>query len=181
MSSGFFELAQIQSPEECQTKDFQLVSKTIVWRWIDRIFLVSCFSIILTVAAADTWFAVINDEILVEEQNPVCEWLLHLAPEGCGCFIAGKICGAILVISILNALLRTNYRHGRLVIAAITLFQLGLLAYVCLSDPLLDDRINFHALFSEDELSIFKLKTIGSDLSIQIEAVINSKNLSPGR
>ena len=159
MSSGLFEIAQIQSSEKSQPHDFRFVSRMNVWRWTDRIFLMCCFSAILFVAAADTWFAVVNERILLEEKNPVCEWLIRLAPESCSFFIAGKICGTLLVVATLYTLLRVRYRFARLVIAVVALFQLGLITYLCLADPLLNGWINFDVLFDESIFRIFYVFT----------------------
>ena len=157
MSSGFFELAQIRSPEDHQLKDLRKIDRLNIRRWLERVFLLSCFSAILVVAATDTWLAVVNEKILLEEKNPICEWLIQLAPESCGFFIAGKICGTFLVVATLCSLLRARYRYAHLVIAAVALFQVGLLAYLFLSDPNVDDWINFAALFDKDAPSIFQV------------------------
>ena len=157
MSSGFYELAQVQSPEDYQVKDLQKINHMDIWSWVECFFLMSCFSAILVIAASDTWLAVVNEEILAEEKNPVCEWLIQLAPESCGYFIAGKICGTFLVLVTLCSLIRAKYRHAHLVIAAVALFQVGLLAYLFLSDPLVDDWINFAALIDRDEPSIIEV------------------------
>ena len=167
MSSDVFELASIQSSEDNRR-----------FRWADRIFLVSCVCIIPFVSAADTWLAVINDIILYQEANPVCEWLIRLAPDSCCYFVAAKICGTLLVMSTLYILLRERYRHARMVIAAVALFQVGLLTYLFLSDPKMGDWINFSMLFDETELSFFDAKTKETNLSSQIEAAVKHKNLS---
>ena len=132
-----------------------LMSKVNGCLCFDRIFLVTCFLTILFISAADTWFAVINDNILAAEMNPFCGWLLRLDANSCGFFIAGKACGLLIVFLTLFVLLRVKYRHARIVIAAVTLFQLGLFTHLCLSDPLIDGWINFQLLFDENERSIF--------------------------
>ena len=134
---------------------FYLVSKTSACRWADRIFLAGCFVVILFVSAADTWLAFANENILNMEKNLLCAWLLSMDADSCGFFIAGKACGALAVFLALLGLLRVRYQHARLVIAAVAMFQIGLLGYVCLSDPLLDGQINFQPLFDEGESSVF--------------------------
>ena len=178
MSSDVFELASIQSSEDNRSADSRLNDETNYFRWVDRIFLVSCVCIIPFVSAADTWLAVINNLILNEEANPVCEWLIRLAPDSCCYFVAAKICGTLLVMSTLYILLRERYRHARMVIAAVALFQVGLLTYLFLSDPKIGDWINFSVLFDDTELSFFDAKTKETNLSSQIEAAVKHKNLS---
>ena len=154
MSSDFIEVSSIHPIEERQPVRLGCVSKAAVWLWADRIFLVSSFCAILFVSLVDTWFASMNEYILLVEANPLCEWLIRLAPGSCGYFVAGKILGTILVMLALYGLLRFKYRHARLVIAAVALFQLGLLSYLCFSDPKMDNWINLPALFDEKEESI---------------------------
>ena len=132
-----------------------LVSKTRVYCWADQIFLVGCFALILFVSAADTWLAFVNDNILNVEKNLICTWLLSMDADSCKYFVAGKICGVLLVLLALLGLLRVKYRHARLVVGAVTMFQLGLMTYLCLSDPLMDDWINFQPLLDEAESSVF--------------------------
>ena len=164
-SSDWFEGNAIGSnwrAHSCKTSwptVFQRVDIANVYRWADRFFLMSCFVVISFVSAADTWFAAMNGNILNMEMNPLCTWLLRIDADSCGCFVAGKACGTLLVLLALFCLLRSKYRHARLVVAAVTLFQLGLLTYLCLSDPLMDDWINFQALFDEGESSVFNIFT----------------------
>ena len=132
-----------------------LLSKASVYRWADQVFLVSCLVIIFLVSVADTWLAFSNDNILNVEVNPLCTWLLSIDAESCGYFVAGKICGTLLVLLTLLKLLRLKYRHARLVLAAVTIFQIGLLAYIFLSDPFTDGWFNFQALFDAGEPSVF--------------------------
>ena len=157
MSSDFSELITIQLSEESQPRDFLFVGKLDLYRWVNQFFLVGCLSIILAVSAIDTWLATINAQILHQEANPICEWLIRLAPESHSCFIVGKACGAIMVTSILFGLAWAKYQHARLVILTVTFFQVGLLAYLWLSDPRVDGWINFSALFDDREPSIVRL------------------------
>ena len=164
MSSDFIDLGSIQCHEECRPELFRFVDQANVSRWVDRCFLLSCFSIILLVSAADTWFAYLNEDIIFDEKNPICLWLLQMEPASCGCFVAGKICGTLLVLSISYSLLRAKYRHARTVIAAVTAFQLGLLAYLCLSDAQMNGWINLSLLFDEAETSIFPTERFGVNI-----------------
>ena len=157
MSSNSIDLAPIKSSEKSQLKGYFFTAKLDVHRWLNQFFLVSCFGIITLISAADTWLAAANEMILNEEANPICAWLIQLAPENCSYFIAAKICGTLLVTSVLYTLVRAKYRHARLVIVSVTLFQIGLLAHLWLSDPLVDGWLNFHALFSEKEPSLIRV------------------------
>ena len=156
MSSNYFEIVQAQFLEGCHPTAIGDVNRSNICIWADRVFLIGCFSVILFVSSVDTWFACANPNILIDEKNPLCKLLLDMAPGSRACFIAGKTVGTLLVLSTLYCLLCSNYQYARHVIAAVTLFQLGLLIYLYLSDPLLDDWINFFALFDKEEPSILK-------------------------
>ena len=164
MSSDLGNLVSAQSHEKNRSEFFRYAGPTNVSRWADRIVLLSCFSVILLISAADTWFAYMNQAIIFDEKNPICLWLLQMEPASCGCFIAGKICGTLLVLSILYSLLRAKYRHARMVIAAVTAFQLSLLAYLCLSDAQMNGWINLSLLFEETETSIFPTERFNANV-----------------
>ena len=132
-----------------------LVDKATLYFWVDRFFLATCFIVILFVSAADTWFAALNANILNKEANPICLWLLQLDSNSCGYFLAGKTCGTLVVLTALFWLLRMKYKHARLIIGAVTLFQFFLLTYLFLSDPLMDNWINFELLGDNTEPSVF--------------------------
>ena len=138
-----------------QPGGFSLISKAKGYRLIDRIFLASCFVVILFISAADTWLALMNRNILNAEMNLICAWLLRIDAETSACFVAGKTCGTVLVLLSLFGLLHVRYRHARIVLGSVALFQICLLTYLCLSDPKMDGWINFQALFDETEASIF--------------------------
>ena len=141
--------------KESRSVGLSMMDKADVYRWADRLLLAMCFVVIGFVSATDTWLAYINGNILNVEKNPLCAWLLHLDADSCSYFIAGKTCGTLFVLVALISLLRARYRNARLIIAAVTLFQLGLFLHLCLSDPLIDGWINFQLLFDETEPSIY--------------------------
>ena len=155
--------AEADVGERSQVIHAFLPTKANRFSWINRTLLIGCFVMILLVSAVDTWFTSINDNILNVEKNPFCTWLLQMDAESCSFFVAGKILGTILVLSTLLGLLRLEYRYAWLVIIAVTLFQVGLISYLCLSDPKLDGWINFLALFDDAETSIFSGRFITSD------------------
>ena len=164
MSSGYYEIAPSLPSEDCKHLGSQPVSRMNFSRWVEQFHLANCFIVILSVAIIDTWFAVVNDNIIAGEKNPICLWLLRLDPDSCSCFIGGKVLGALIVLSTLLILLRMKYQYARLVTTVVALFQLGLLMYLCLSDPQLDGWINFNALFDQTESSIFN-HFLGPDLT----------------
>lgn len=112
---------------------------------------------IVSISAIDIWFAVENDSILRIEQNPICLALMNLDPSGFKFFIAGKVSGTAMVICSLIQLHRRKYRHAMMVTLAITAFQVGLLIYLTLSDPLTHNLPNFSLLFNDTSESIWEL------------------------
>ena len=120
--------------------------------------LVLCFVTIAAISALDTWFAVANETIMSLEQNPVCLALMQMEPQGLTCFIAGKSLGTLMVLLCLLALHHFSYQHAKLVTLCVALFQIGLLTYLTLSDPLFYDLPNFCLLFQETRDSIWVLR-----------------------
>ena len=118
-------------------------------------FLVSCFLTIAIISAIDIWFAVANTAILRVEKNPICMALIELEPQGFTFFIIGKAAGTLMVLLTLSLLYRVRYRHANMVTFAIALFQIGLLMYLTLSDPLTHDLPNFGLLFGESNESVW--------------------------
>jgi hypothetical protein len=121
-----------------------------------RLFVVVCFLTIASVAAFDTWSAAANSEIITVEKNPICVFLLDLDPEGRSYFVMAKILGAATTLFVLGLLLKVGYPHGYLVTGAITAFQIGLMIYLCFSDPRLYGLPNFFFFYDSAE-SIFVL------------------------
>jgi hypothetical protein len=122
------------------------------------VFVAICFLTIGTVSAFDTWSTAANSQILRMEQNPICEALLMLDPESCLFFVIGKSAGTITALFTLGLLLKKGYRHAMLITGSVALFQFGLLVYLCLSDPLMNNMPNFSLLFSETPESIFAIR-----------------------
>jgi hypothetical protein len=121
-------------------------------------FLTICFLTIAAISTLDIWFAVANSSILEVEQNPICRELIKLDQSGFSFFILGKALGTVTVLSTLTQLHRNRYRYASLVTVAITLFQLCLLTYMTLSDPLFYDLPNFSLLFAESPDSVWLLE-----------------------
>ena len=103
---------------------------------------------IAAVSMHDTYLAVIEEEILLMEKNPICVDLIRLDPEGLTFFILGKCIGTLAVIGTLAGLHWFNYTHAKIVTAAVALFQAFLLGYLHLSDPLMGGLPNFAVLFA---------------------------------
>lgn len=125
---------------------------------IRLVFAACCFAIIAGVSALDIWFAVENPSILHVEKNPVCAMLLEMDPQHCGWFVAGKATGTVLCLGLIAFMLRMKYRHANKVLVAVALFQMGLLVYLVLSDPLIGGLPNPRLLFSDTPESIWILK-----------------------
>ena len=121
MSSDCFEFAEIKASGQNGNMGFRFVDQANSLRWLNQILLITIFSLILFVTLVDIWFAVINDEILAQEANPICKWLIRLASNSLEYFIAGKILGALSVVSILYVFSQAKYQYARLVMVAVTL------------------------------------------------------------
>lgn len=106
------------------------------------------FIFIAAVSVYDTYLVTIEEHILWMEKNPICATLIRLEPNGFTFFICGKVVGALMVIFVLMKLHRIGYRYANYVTGSIAAFQLFLLVYLHLSDPLLGGLPNFALLFN---------------------------------
>jgi len=88
----------------------------------------------------------------------LCNGTNENVPNGFTFFIAGKASGTMVVIAALLLLHRFKYRHAMLVTLGVTLFQIGLLMYLTISDPTMHNLPNFSLLFCETPESIWELK-----------------------
>ena len=120
-------------------------------------FVAFCLSTIAVVSATDIWFAVVNSSIMVDEKNPICLALMKLYPHGFSFFIFGKSIGTLVVILTLLQLNIRNYQHAMKITIVVTCFQLGLLTYLTLSDPLTYNLPNFGLLFDETPECIWRV------------------------
>jgi len=120
-------------------------------------FIGCCLLTIVSISSIDIWFAVENASIIKVEKNPICLTLMKLDPEGFTFFIAGKASGTLVVVLTLLQLHRLRYRHAMLITIGVTLFQIGLLTYLTLSDPTMYNLPNFSLLFCETRESIWEL------------------------
>lgn len=123
-----------------------------------ELFFAGCFLTIIYVSVLDTWFAVENPAIIKMEQNPVCEMLMQLDPQGFSWFVAGKFAGNLVCLSSICAMFRLRYQHAGKVLVGVALFQLGLLGWLVLSDPKMGGMPNLCLLFSETPESIWRLR-----------------------
>lgn len=131
--------------------------KPLYFRLVPLMFVLLCFGVIAGVSAFDAWSTAANTQILRMEQNPICAALLRLDPKSCTYFVLGKSAGTLLTLSTLSVLLKSGYQHAMLVTGSVAMFQLVLLMYLCLSDPLMYGLPNFSLLFKETPESIFEL------------------------
>lgn len=117
-----------------------------------------CLLVIAAVSATDIWFAVENSSIMKVEQNPICKALIEMDPQGFTWFILGKSAGTVFVLTTLVMLQVRRYRFAGMVTFVVTAFQLGLLTYLTLSDPLTHNLPNFGLLFSDTPECIWRIE-----------------------
>ena len=88
-------------------------------------------AVILVVAASiyDA-FLVYHYRLAIEEQNPLCAWLISLEPDHVSVFLLGKGLGTILVATVLVSLFRFWKPVATPVALALVLFQAGLMVYL---------------------------------------------------
>ena len=119
--------------------------------------IVVCFVIIASVSTLDALLVAWNPLIEHGEKNPICLALIQMAPRSLIVFFVGKGLGTIGVLATLGYLLKVNVFRPKIVLASITLFQIGLLTYLYLSDPLIGGLPNFALLFRDTQESVFQL------------------------
>jgi len=119
--------------------------------------IVVCFVIIASVSTLDALLVASNPQIQLVEKNPICLALIQMAPRSLTAFFVGKGLGTIGVLATLGYLLKVNVCRPKIVLASITLFQIGLLTYLFLSDPLIGGLPNFALLFRDTQESVFQL------------------------
>ena len=87
---------------------------------------------VILVAATSAYdaFLVYRYRFAVNEQNPICAWLISLEPEYVSCFLLGKGLGTLIVVSVLIYLFRYWRRAAIPVALSLVLFQLGLMTYL---------------------------------------------------
>ncbi|MCH2180228.1 MAG: hypothetical protein MK106_15660 [Mariniblastus sp.] len=122
-----FLLKQRQTQEVLLSQYFSFV--TILDQWFFRaacvfIGLVSLYDALL----------VVEYRYGISEENPVCRYLIGLAPETLTFFLAGKFVGTTLVLSILVAISKFRFGWACLIAFALVVFQIGLLFYLQCAD-----------------------------------------------
>ena len=123
-----------------------------------KILVAACVLTIAAISGLDIWFAVESSSILRQEKNPICLWLMQLEPDHFTFFIAGKSTGTLAVLLTLVLLNTRGYRHAMFVTLTVTLFQICLLTFLTLSDPLTNGLPNFSLLFQDTRESIWNLR-----------------------
>ncbi|OYV85572.1 MAG: hypothetical protein B7Z73_13315 [Planctomycetia bacterium 21-64-5] len=102
----------------------------LAWRRVQRGFL-SMWLFVSLVSAYDAWLAVKYWDSLVQmERNPVCQYLIDIAPDDSSIFLRVKTSGTLAVLSVLASLYRNRPRLAMPVTAAVSVFQFGLLLYL---------------------------------------------------
>jgi hypothetical protein len=118
-----------------------------------------CFTIIASVSTLDALLVAWNPLIEQGEKNPICLALIRMCPRTLVAFFVGKGLGTISVLAIIGYLLKANVYRPRVVLASITLFQIGLLTYLYLSDPLIGGLPNFALLFRDTPETVFRMNS----------------------
>ena len=109
-----------------------------------------CLLFIVGVSIYDSYLVALYPlTILEDERNPICKLLIQKDPLNLSWFLAGKFIGNLIVIGTLSLLCWIGYRRFMTVTVGVTLFQLGLLAYLTLSDPV-TGLLHFDDLVSHD-------------------------------
>lgn len=112
----------------------QLFAQPILDARASRVFWF-CVAFILCVSIYDSYLVgVYRDSILIDERNPVCEFLIRLDPQHLSWFLVGKLLGNVLVVGSLVALLRSGFRRTLTVAKSVAGFQLLLLVYLLFAD-----------------------------------------------
>jgi hypothetical protein len=99
------------------------------------------------VSIYDTYLVVIEPNILAMEKNPICTRLIKMDPDSLSYFIAGKMAGTLVVISVLSLIHHLRYSGTLVVTGGVVAFQAMLLIYLHLSDPRIGGLPNFALLF----------------------------------
>lgn len=93
-----------------------------------------CCWLIGMTSAFDAFLAVyFKETILYLEQNPVCLQLIEWEPTFMSLFIVGKFTGTLMAIGVMVWLFRFRRHMGFAVAMAISVFQVGLIAYQMIS------------------------------------------------
>ncbi|MEM9942453.1 MAG: hypothetical protein AAF939_12880 [Planctomycetota bacterium] len=95
-----------------------------------------CIAIILAVSTYDTYLVFVHQRHIIKmERNPICLFLIRLDPENMTFFLMGKFLGNLGVVCVLAALKWLCFRPYLLVAGLVAGFQIGLLGFLLLSDP----------------------------------------------
>ncbi len=89
--------------------------------------------IIMSISVYDAYL-VYKYRDVIEEHNPICNWLISLEPQHVTFFLLGKGLCTLFVVLSLAGLFRFWRRGGVLVVAALLSFQVGLLGYLHTSE-----------------------------------------------
>lgn len=99
--------------------------------WVGSTYFATCCAVIGMISCYDMMLVFVHREtILHMEQNPICLALLRMEPKCFSLFVLAKTIGTLTVLAILVKLFRSQFHSSHSVTSSITLFQLGLLAYL---------------------------------------------------
>ncbi|GAA5507709.1 hypothetical protein Rcae01_03166 [Novipirellula caenicola] len=99
--------------------------------WFRSMYFAVCCTVIGLISCYDMLLVFVHSETIFEmEKNPICLALLKMEPTFFSYFVIGKTLGTITVLGVLVHLFRNRFHSWHCVTSGITLFQLGLLAYL---------------------------------------------------
>lgn len=123
------------------------------WSW--KVFSL-CLLFIVCVSIYDTYLVVLfRDSILVDERNPICEYLIRQDTGQLTWFIVGKLVGNLAVVGTLLGLYGFRFRRTLTVTKGVACFQLMLLVYLHLSDKA-SGVLNFDGFWSPSQMEFRK-------------------------
>ena len=97
----------------------------------------ACLLFIACVSIYDTYLvAFYKETILLDERNPICEYLIRQDTSQLTWFLCGKLVGNLVVISTLLSLFFFGFSQALTVAKSVACFQLLLLSYLWFSDPI---------------------------------------------
>lgn len=144
------------TPAGCGGINSGLSNSAAVWKKkLGVLMIVMCFIAIASVSTLDALLVAWNPQIVNVEKNPICLALIQLDPNGLSAFYLGKSIGTLTVLGAIALMFKIQFCHANTVLIAITCFQVWLLAYLFLSDPLMHGFPNFALLFRDTPESIF--------------------------
>ena len=90
--------------------------------------------VLVAMASIYDAFLVYKFREAIDEQNPICRWLISFDPESVSVFLFAKLTSTFLVVYFASLLFKYWRRAGVLVAISLLAFQIGLMCYLHLVD-----------------------------------------------